>query len=95
MISRFNHRFHMAYHKLEMPYTIPVEVAIQIYLNAMDHLTTIFLRRLPMENIDTLDKVFTKVITFTKKPNPNRAGLMLLAQVVTMMPTCPIREPMI
>jgi hypothetical protein len=27
-ISHFNHHFNMAYHKLETPYTIPVEAAI-------------------------------------------------------------------
>ena len=69
----------MEYHKLEAPYIIPVEDAIQIYLNAMDHLTTIFMRRLPSKKINTLDKVFTEAITFTKKDNPNGGGLILLA----------------
>ena len=50
----------MAYYKLETPYSIPVEAAIQVYFNAMDVLTAIFLRRLPPANIDTLDKVFAK-----------------------------------
>ena len=79
IVPCFNHHFHVAYHKLEMPYTIPVEVAIQIYLNAMNHLTAIFLRRLPPENINTLEKVFAEAITFTKQGNPNGRGLMLLA----------------
>ena len=28
IVSCFNNHFHMAYHKLEMPYTIPVEATI-------------------------------------------------------------------
>ena len=60
----------------------------------MDHLTAIFLRRLPTIDINTLDKVFLEAITFTKKANPNRGGLMLLAQAITIMPTYPIEEAM-
>ena len=93
IVSRFSHFFHMAYRKLEMPYTIPVGDAIQIYLNAMDALTAIFLRRLPLANIDTLDKVFAEVITFAKQANPNGGGMMLLTQVVITMPTYPIGAP--
>ena len=73
----FNHPFHMAYHRLETPYTILVEVAIQICLNAMDPLTAIFLRRLLAIDIDTLDKVFVEAITFMKQVNPNGGGMML------------------
>ena len=83
----------MAYHKLEMPYSILVGAVIQIYLNAMDALTTIFLRRLPLANIDTLDKVFVEAITFTKQANPNGGGMILSTQAVTMMPTYPVGAP--
>jgi hypothetical protein len=89
IVSRFNHHFHMAYCKLEMPYTIPVEATIQIYLNYMDHLMAIFLRRLPTTNIDTLEKFFLGAITFTKQANPNGGGLMPLAQAITTIPTYP------
>ena len=65
-VLRFNHRFHMAYRKLETPYSILVEATIQVYFNAMDALTAIFLRRLPLANIDILEKVFTEAITFMK-----------------------------
>ena len=92
-VSRFNHRFHMAYRKLETPYSIPVEATIQIYFNAMDALTEIFLRRLPPADIDTLKKVFTEEITFTKQANPNGGGMMLLPQAVTTMPTYPVGAP--
>ena len=67
----------MAYRKLETPYTIPFEVAIQIYLDAMEPLTSIFLRILPVVNINTLEKVFSESITFTKQADPNGRGLML------------------
>ena len=77
-----------------MPYTIPVEAAIQIYFNVMDHLTAIFLRRLPATNIDTLDKVFIEMITFTKQANPNGGGLMLPTQAIITMPTYPTTKPM-
>ena len=95
IVSHFNHRFHMAYHKLEALYTILVGVAIQIYLNAMDALTTIFLRRLPLADIDTLDKVFAEAIAFMKQANPNRGGMMLPPQAVTTMPTYPVGVPTI
>ena len=45
-------------------------------------------------NINTLDKVFIEVITFTKKAKPNGGGLMLLAQAITTMPIYPVRELM-
>ena len=93
IVSRFNHRFHMAYHKLEIPYTIPIGASIQIYLNAMDPLNIIFLRRLTLVNIDILEKVFVEVITFTKQANPNGGGMMLLVEVVTTIPTYPIAAP--
>ena len=83
----------MVYHRLESPYTIPVEVAIQIYLNAIDPLTTIFLRRLPATDIDTLEKVFTEAIIFTKQVNPNRGWMMPPAQVVATILTYPIGAP--
>ena len=89
IVSCFNHHFHIAYHKLEMPYTIPFGSAIQIYLNAMDSLTVIFMRRLPLGDIDTLDKVFAKVIMFTKQANPNGGGMMLPMQTITTIPTYP------
>ena len=60
----------------------------------MDHLIAIFLRRLSIENIDTLDKVFLEAITYTKQSNPNGGGLMPPTQAITMMPTYPIGEPM-
>ena len=56
----------MAYRRLESPYMIPVEVVIQVYLNAMDPLTAIFIRRLLTVDIDKLEKVFTEAITFTR-----------------------------
>ena len=46
IVSCFNHYFYMAYRKLETQYTILVGASIQIYLNAMDALTAIFLTRL-------------------------------------------------
>ena len=55
----------------------------------MDHLTTIFLRRLPTENIDTLDKVLTEAITFTKQANPNGGGLRLLQKCQHNLSECP------
>lgn len=47
---------------------------------------TIFLRRLPTTNINTLDKVFLKAIIFMKQANPNGGGLMPLAQSITTIP---------
>ena len=93
IISCFNHCFYMAYHKLQSPYNIPVEATIQIYLNALDHLTTIFLRRLPPTNIDTLERVFSKGMTFTKEANPNKGGLMFPAQAITIVLTYLVRVP--
>lgn len=52
-ISFFNHHFYMTYQRLETPYTVPLEVAIHLYLNSMEQLIAILLRRLPVENIDT------------------------------------------
>lgn len=92
-ILHFNHRFHMTYHRLESPYLIPVEAAIQIYLNATDPLTTIFLRRLPAIDIDTLEKVFTEAIMFTKQANPNGGGMMPPTQAVATIPTYLIGAP--
>lgn len=69
----------MAYRKLEFPYTVPMRDVIQIYLSSMDHLTAIFLRRLPVAYIDTLEKVSEEAITFTKHANPNGGGMMMLA----------------
>ena len=92
-ISRFNHRFHMAYRRLESPYTLPVEAAVQVYLNAMDPLTAIFIRRLPAADIDTLEKVFTEAITFTRQANPNGGGMMPPTQAVATIPTYPIGAP--
>ena len=94
-ISCFNHFFYMAYHKFQSPYNIPVEASIQIYLNALDPLTAIFLTRLPPTNIDTLERVFSKAMTFTKQANPIRGGLTLLAQAITIVLTYPVRVPMI
>ena len=73
----------MAYYKVDTPYTIPVETTIHIYINAMEHLTSVFLWRVPNTDIDTLDKVFIEEITFTKQANPNGGGLMVLAQAST------------
>lgn len=53
----------------------------------MDPLNTILLRRLPANDINTLEKVFAEVITFTKQANPNGGGLMLLVQIVTTILT--------
>ena len=55
---------------------IPIEDIIHIYLNSMDHLMAIFLRILPMMDIDTFEKVFSEAITFIKQANPNGGGLM-------------------
>ena len=93
IFSCFNHHFHMAYRMLEIPYTIPIGATIQIYLNAMDALTAIIMRRLPLGDIDILNKVFEKVITFMKQSNPNGGGMMLPTQEVTMMPTYPVGAP--
>ena len=60
----------------------------------MDHLTTIFLRRLPAANIDTLDKVFIEAITFTNQANLNGGGLMLPAQAIITIPTYMVGTPM-
>ena len=59
----------------------------------MDTLIVIFIRRLPLGDIDTLDKVFAEAITFTKQANPNRGGMMLPTQAVTMIPTYPMGAP--
>ena len=83
----------MAYHKIETPYTIPFEATIQIYLNAMDTLTAIFLRRLPPGDIDTLEKVFAEAIMFTKQANPNGGGMMLPVQAITTIPTYLVGAP--
>ena len=78
-----------------MSYTIPGEADIQIYLNVMDPLMAIFLRRLPLGNINTLEKFFAKAIMFTKQANPNGGGIMPLAQVITTIPTYTIGSPMV
>ncbi len=85
----------MAYRKLETLYTISVEAAIQVYFNAMDPLTVIFLRRLPAANIDTLDKVFAELIMFTKQANPNGGGMMFPTQTVPTMPTVAMGVPIV
>ena len=54
----YNHRFHMAYRRMESMFTLMLPVAIQNYLDFIDYLTVIFLRRLPTTDIDTLEKVF-------------------------------------
>ena len=61
----------------------------------MDPLTTIFLRRLPAKDIDTLEKVFVEAIMFIKQANPNGGEMMLPRQVVTMMPTYHMGEPLV
>lgn len=76
IISRYNHRFHMAYQKMESPYTLLLPTTIQIYFNSMDQLMAILLRRLPPMDIDTLEKVFQEAVTFTKQANPNGGGSM-------------------
>ena len=38
----------------------------------------IFLRLIPLENIDTLDKVFQEVVTFIRQENPNGGGNMII-----------------
>ena len=78
-----------------MPYIIPIEATIQIYLNAIDALTMIFLRRLPPVNIDTLEKFFAEAITFMKQANPNGGGMILPMQVVTTIPTYHVGVPKI
>ena len=57
---------------------VALPIVIQIYLSSMDQLTMIFFRRLPGENIDTLEKVFQEAVTFTKKGNPNREGNIII-----------------
>ena len=64
-ISQFNHRFYRMYQRMEFPYTVPQEAAIQIYFGTLDSLTSIFLRRLPPRDIDTIEKVFKEAVTFT------------------------------
>ena len=59
----------------------------------MDALTTLFLRRLPPVNIDTLEKFFAEVIMFMKQANPNGGGMMLLVQAITTIPTYPVGAP--
>ena len=46
----------MTYWRMESPYEVMHPLAIQMYLNSMDHLIAIFLRRLLVVNIDTLDE---------------------------------------
>ena len=94
-VSCFNQHFHMAYYKLEMPYTIIVEAFIHIYMNDMGPLTGLFLRRIPPTNIDTLEKVFAEAIMFTKQANPNGEGMMHPGQAITTIPTYPIGAPMV
>ena len=52
---------------MEFPYIVPQEAVIQIYFGTMDSLTSIFLRRLPPRDIDTIEKVFKEVVTFTSQ----------------------------
>ena len=52
---------------MEFPYTLPKEVAIQIYFGTMDSLTYLSLRRLPPRDIDTIEKVFKEAIEFMKQ----------------------------
>ena len=58
---------------------VTLPIAIQNYLNSMDQLTVIFLWKLPPIDIDTLEKVFQEVVTFTKQENPNRGGNMIVS----------------
>ena len=64
-ISQFNHRFYRMYQRMEFPYIVPQEAAIQIYFGTLDSLTSIFLGRLPPRDIDTIEKVFKEAIAFT------------------------------
>ena len=50
---------------MKFPHTVSQEVAIHIYFGTMDSLTSIFLRRLPPRDIDTIEKVFKEAVTFT------------------------------
>ena len=77
-ISRFNHRFHMAYRRMDSPFIVTLPTVIQTYLHSMDYLTMIFLRQLPLIDIDTLVKVFQEATTFTKQANPNKGGNMIV-----------------
>ena len=52
---------------MEFPYIVPQEAAIQIYFGTLDSLTSIFLRRLPSRDIDTIEKVFKEAVTFTSQ----------------------------
>ena len=65
-ISRYNDKFHMAYKRMESPFIVMLLAVIQSYLDSMDYLTEIFLRRLPPIDIDTLEKVFQEAVTFMK-----------------------------
>ena len=66
IISRFSHYFHMTYQRMDSPYMVILEVAMHIYQNLIIQLIAIFLRRSPIENINTLEKVFQEVVTFMK-----------------------------
>ena len=59
---------------MKSPYTVPQEVGIQIYLGIMDSLATIFLRRITIGDIDTLEKVFKEEVIFTKNMDPHGRG---------------------
>ena len=65
-ISQFNHHFYRMYQRMEFPYTVPQEAIIQIYFGTMDSSTSIFLRRLPPRDIDTIKKVFKEDMSFMK-----------------------------
>ena len=54
------------YQRMEFPYIVPQEATIHIFFGPMDSLTSIFLRRLPPRDIDTIEKVFKEAIAFNR-----------------------------
>ena len=77
-ISRYNHKFHIVYKRMESPFIVALPIEIQTYLDSMDYFMMIFLWQLPLANIDTLEKLFQEVVTFTKQANPNGVGTMII-----------------
>ena len=74
-ISKYNYRFHMAYRRMESPFIVALPIVIQTYLDSIDYLTMIFLRWLPLVDIDTWEDVFQEMVTFMKQENCNGGGI--------------------
>ena len=75
----FNTRFHKLYTRLVAPYTLNEQAAVQIYLRALDPLTSMFVRRSP--TVTTLTLAYAEAMTVEQQLMPQGYGVSQLPSV--------------